>query len=65
MISYQIRASRIYHLDCGKFVCYEDRRKPGFKVICSDSTKKYEVGFIDSDDSMEDVATLVCEMKND
>ena len=46
-------------------VCYEDRRKPGFKVICSDSTKKYEVGFIDSDDSMEDVATLVCEMKND
>lgn len=62
LISYQIRASRIYHLDCGKFVCYEDRRKPGFRVKCSDETKKYELGFIDSDDSMEDVATQFCEM---
>lgn len=62
LISYQIRASRIYHLDCGKFVCYEDRRKPGFRVQCSDKTKKYELGFIDSEDSMEDVATQFCEM---
>lgn len=62
LISYQIRASRIYHLDCGNFVCYEDRRKPGFRVQCSDSSKKYELGFIDSDDSMEDICTEFCEM---
>lgn len=62
LISYQIRASRIYHLDCGNFVCYEDRRKPGFRVKCSDNSKKYELGFIDSDDSMEDICTEFCEM---
>lgn len=65
LISYQIRASRIYHLDCGNFVCYEDRRKPGFRVKCSDNSKKYELGFIDSDDSMEDICTEFCEMINE
>lgn len=62
MISYQIRANRIYHLDCGKYVCYEDRRAPGFKVVCSDKTKKYEVGLIDSDKSMEEIAKEVCKL---
>ena len=65
MISYQIRASRIYHVDTGDFVCYKDRRIPGFRVQCKDTTKKYELGFIDSDDSMEDVATSICEMIDD
>ena len=65
LISYQIRASRIYHLDSGQYVCYEDRRQPGYRVECLDRTKKYEIGFIDSDDSMEDIADKVCEMIND
>lgn len=65
MISYQVRASRIYHLDCGDFVCYKDRRKPGFRVQCKDTTRKYELGFIDSDDTMEDVAMIICEMNDE
>lgn len=65
LISYQIRASRIYHLDCGDFVCYEDRREPGFRVKCKDTSKKYELGFIDSEDSMEDIATELCKLVND
>ena len=65
LISYQIRASRIYHLDCGDFVCYKDRRAPGFRVKCADKNKKYELGFIDSDDSMEDVATELCRIVPD
>ena len=62
LISYQIRASRIYHLDCGKYVCYEDRRQPGFRVKCSDESKKYDLGFIDSDESMEDICNEFCLM---
>lgn len=62
MISYQIRANRIYHLDCGDYVCYKDRRAPGFKVICKDTSKKYEIGFIDSDDSMEKIAEQICKL---
>lgn len=62
LISYQIRASRIYHLDCGKYVCYEDRRKPGFRVECSDKTKKYDLGFIDCEDSMEDICDEFCKL---
>lgn len=65
LISYQIRASRIYHLDSGQYVCYEDRRQPGFRVKCLDETRKYELGFIDSEDSMEDICTELCEMLPD
>ena len=65
LISYQIRASRIYHLDSGQYVCYEDRRKPGFRVKCLDETKKYELGFIDCEDSMEDIATEFCKLVNE
>lgn len=62
LISYQIRASRIYHLDHGQFVCYADRRQPGFRVQCLDETRKYELGLIDSDQSMEDICVELCEM---
>lgn len=65
LISYQIRANRIYHLDCGKYVCYEDRRQPGFRVKCSDESKKYELGFIDSDESMEDICNEFCKLVSD
>lgn len=65
LISYQIRASRIYHLDQGKYVCYKDRRQPGFRVKCLDETRKYDLGFIDSEDSMEDICTLLCDMVSD
>lgn len=62
LISYQIRASRIYHLDQGQYVCYEDRRQPGFRVQCLDETRKYELGLIDSDESMEDICVELCEL---
>ena len=60
LISYQIRASRIYHLDQGQYVCYEDRRQPGFRVHCLDTTRKYELGMIDTDESMEDICEELC-----
>lgn len=62
MISYQLRANKIYHLDQGEYVIYNDRREPGFRVKCSDSTKKYELGLIDSDETMEDIAISICNM---
>lgn len=62
LISYQVRASRIYHLDSGQYVCYEDRRQPGFRVKCLDETKKYELGFIDCEDSMEDISAEFCKL---
>ena len=65
LISYQIRASRIYHLDLGQYVCYEDRRQPGFRVQCLDPTRKYELGMIDTDESMEDICVQLCEMLPD
>jgi hypothetical protein len=65
LILYQIRASRIYHLDQGQYVCYEDRRQPGFRVKCLDETRKYELGFIDSDESMEDICVELCNIIED
>ena len=65
LISYQIRASRVYHKDMGKFVCYEDRRQPDFKQFSLDKDLKVDVGLIDSDESMESICTQICEMLPD
>lgn len=65
LISYQIRASRVYHKDMGKFVCYEDRRQPDFKQFSLDKELKVDVGLIDSDESMESICTQICEMLPD
>jgi hypothetical protein len=62
LISYQIRASRVYHKDQGKFVCYYDRRDPAFKVESLDTSYKCDVGMIDSDESMESICTAICDM---
>lgn len=62
LMSYQVRASRIYHKDQGKYVCYYDRRHPDFRVQCLDKDYKYDVGMIDTDEWMEDICIAMCEM---
>lgn len=65
LMSYQVRASRIYHKDQGKFVCYYDRRHPDFRVKCLDKEYVYDVGMIDTDEWMEDICIAMCEMLPD
>lgn len=62
LISYQIRASRVYHKDQGEFVCYYDRRDPMFKQTALNKEYKCDVGLIDSDESMEAICAEICEM---
>lgn len=62
LISYQIRASRVYHKDQGVFVCYYDRRDPLFKQTALDKEYKCDVGLIDSDECMEAICSEICEM---
>ena len=62
LISNEIRSSRRYQLDCGQFVCQSDRRVEGFQTVCLDPEKKFETGFIDSNESIEEVCIALCEM---
>ena len=65
LISYQVRASRVYHKDQGRFVCYYDRRHPDFKVQSLDKEYVCDVGMIDTDECMEHICTSICEMLPD
>ena len=65
LISNEIRSSRRYQLDCGQFVCQSDRRVEGFQTVCLDPEKKFETGFIDSNESIEEVCIALCEMLDD
>lgn len=65
LISNEIRSSRRYQLDCGQFVCQKDRRVEGFQTVCLDPEKKFETGFIDSDEPIENVCIALCEMLSD
>ena len=65
LISNEIRSSRRYQIDCGQFVCQKDRRVEGFQTVCLDPEKKFETGFIDSDESIEEVCIALCELLDD
>lgn len=65
LISNEIRSSRRYQLDLGQFVCQKDRRVEGFRTKCLDPEHKFDTGFIDSDESIEDVCIALCEMLSD
>lgn len=62
LASFQLHSDRAYILNVGQYVKYDDRRKEGFCMRSLDTSKKYEVGFIDSDEAMSDVCTEICEM---
>ena len=54
-LSMEVRSDRIYIIDNGS-VLLNNRRDKDFKLVAKDKTKKFEFGFIDSDDSMPEVA---------
>lgn len=57
-LSMQLRSNKVYAYDHGRQV-YGDRRDKNYKGIKpADPTKKYEMGFIDSDTSMQDIVSL-------
>jgi hypothetical protein len=65
LISNEIRSSRRYQIDCGQFVCQKDRRIEGFQTVCLDPSKKFETGFIDTDESIESVCIALCELMDE
>jgi hypothetical protein len=65
LMSNEIRSSRRYQLDLGQFVCQSDRRVEGFRTTCLDPNKKFDTGLIDTDESVEDICTALCEVMSD
>lgn len=61
-LSMEIRSNKVYYIDNGKHYCKDDRRSGYGEVIPIDKTKKYEMGFIDSDLNMRDVVEQVMEI---
>ena len=53
-LSMELRSNKIYDVDYFP-TCIENRRDINTKIVPYDKTKKYEIGFIDSDDKMIDV----------
>ena len=49
--------SKIYNIDYEPTVI-ENRRDINIRIVPKDKTKKYEFGFIDSDDKMVDIARM-------
>jgi len=64
-LSMELRSSKLYYIDGGKRLVQEDRRSGEGKAKPCDCTKLYEIGFIDSDDRMIDVARLIGENYED
>ena len=56
-LSMELRSSKLYYIDGGKMQVFENRRDSDGRGRPLDKTKKYEIGFIDSEDTMQDIAT--------
>lgn len=54
-LSMEVRSDKIYNIDYEPTVI-ENRRDINIRIVPKDKTKKYEFGFIDSDDKMVEVA---------
>lgn len=61
-LSMEIHSDKVYYLDNGEHYCKDDRRSGYGEVVPVDKTKKYEMGFIDSDLNMRDVVEEVMEI---
>ena len=55
-LSMELRSSKVYLIDGGKRFAVDDRRSKEGRLKPQDSTKKYEIGFIDSEEKMSDIA---------
>ena len=53
-LSMEVRSDKIYNIDYEPTVI-ENRRDINIRIVPKDKTKKYEFGFIDSDDKMVDI----------
>ena len=56
-LSMEVRSDKIYNIDYEPTVI-ENRRDINIRIVPKDKTKKYEFGFIDSDDKMVDIARM-------
>lgn len=61
-LSMELRSCKLYYIDNGKRLINDDRRSGEGKTKPQDPTKKYEIGFIDSEDKMIDVALKIKEL---
>lgn len=61
-LSMELRSSKLYYIDDGRRFTFEDRRKSDGRGRPFDKTKKYEIGFIDSEDTMKDVVNNFMEI---
>ena len=55
-LSMELRSSKLYYIDVGQRFVLDDRRSTEGRGNSHDPSKKYEIGFIDSDDKMVDIA---------
>lgn len=60
-LSMELRSSKLYYIDDGKRMVIDNRRNTDGRGHPIDKTKKYEIGFIDSDDTMADISKLLFE----
>jgi hypothetical protein len=52
----ELRSNTLFFIENGKVRVAEDRRSGDGRCELSDKTKKYDIGFIDSNNKMYDVA---------
>ena len=64
-LSMELRSSKLYYIDGGKRLVQEDRRAGEGKAKPCDCTKLYEIGLIDSDEKMVDIARTIGEEYED
>jgi hypothetical protein len=58
----ELRSEELYFIENGKHRVAKNRRLCDGRCELSDKTKKYDIGFIDSERSMREVVELVKEM---
>lgn len=62
LFSMELRSEELYFIENGKHRVAKNRRAGDGRCELSDKTKKYDIGFIDSDHSMREVVEFVKEM---
>lgn len=61
-LSMELRSSKLYYIDGGQRLVVDNRRDTNGAAVPLDTTKKYEIGLIDSDQTMRGIAIQVKEI---
>lgn len=61
-LSLELRSSKLYFLEYEHRGIFDNRRDGDGRCKPLDKTKLYEIGFIDSEDTMQDIVKMVCSM---